>query len=136
MNTYCSACENILRDAESMFQEKSHNYLKKEGQFNKADKWLYNADDVNPCHLCALLLDSSELPVITRLVKNGRRETSYKFVLNRSGDESSLFSTILGITISSESLPDLPSLSQGIIAFREGLYSLYVQLCRQCLQSW
>jgi hypothetical protein len=134
MNTYCRACENILFDAEYMFQDRSHNYAK--GQFNKADKWLYNAVDVNPCHLCALLLDRSQWSVISRLVKDGRRETSYKLVSNRSGDESSLFSTTLDILICSESEPDLGFLSHRIIAFREGLLSLYIQLSRRCLQSW
>jgi len=114
-----------------MFQDRSHFYAS--GQFNKADKWLYNAVDVNPCHLCALLLDRFQLSVITRLVKDGRRETSY-LVSNRRGDESSLFST-LDITIFSESEPYL-ELSRRIIAFREGLLLLYIQLSHRCLQSW
>jgi hypothetical protein len=125
MNTYCNVCENILREAEYMFQERSHDYVK--GPFNWVDKSRLRKS----CHLCALLLYGCGTLVFDVLRGDPKTETSYTLNSHRRDDGSNLTSDILTVTISSKSISSL-STAQVNIAFHEGLWSVYVPVSHQC----
>jgi len=100
-----------------------------ERQFNSIDQWVINAELRRSCHMCTLLLRTASRSLIEKLVDDRRMETSCLLVSNQG---SNLFHKVVSITIVSKTFQHL---AKSYIAFCEGLFSLYVPLSRQCLQS-
>jgi hypothetical protein len=115
LSSYCSGCEDILREAEHMFHDRSCDDA--EGQFNRVDQWAINAKVMTSCHLCALLLHAADISVICNLITAGRQETRYKLHSRPRVNGSTLSSDVLMITVSSETNTEL---SRGSVVFREG----------------
>jgi hypothetical protein len=127
LDRYCSACENIVYEAECMLNHKDVEIT--ERQFNSIDQWVINAELRRSCHMCTLLLRTASRSLIEKLVDNGKMETSYQLSLNQG---SNLYDQVFTVIILSENFEHL---AKSYIAFCEGLFSLYVLLSRQCLQS-